>query len=169
MKGYRKSFEKHNIEFDESKVFFGDFWFSSGRAQAKKYINGKLEFPQALICCNDYMAYGVLDTFMEHDIKIPESITVTGYEYIRERCNHNPILTTYKRNRKMIGSEAVRLLTEKLKNGRYSDFNAPEGYIIYGDTCNCGVKNDDIKCEIADIQKKQLMIFLIFSVSLNSN
>lgn len=162
VKGYRKSLEKHNIEFDESKVFFGDFWFSSGRAQAEKYINGELEFPQALICCNDYMAYGVLDAFMEHDIKIPESITVTGYEYIRERRNHNPILTTYKRNRKMIGSEAVRLLTEKLKNDRYGDFNAPDGCIIYGDTCSCGARNDDIKREIADIQKKATYDFLNF-------
>ena len=158
--GYRTSLEKHGIAYDSGKVFTGDFWMTSGHAQAKRYISGELPYPQALICCNDYMAYGLLDEFMEHDIDIAEKMSVVGYEYIRERRNHTPLLTTYQRNRKALGSEAVSLLAKKLSSGRYSRYVPPRGRIICGDTCPCGAENSDIKREIKDVQVKATYDFL---------
>lgn len=169
IEGYKKSIEKHGIEFDESKVFFGDFWINSGREQAKKYIDKELPTPQALICCNDYMAYGFLDVFLENNIKIPETLTVIGYEYVYERRNHNPVLTTYQRNRRTLGSNAVRLLKERLTTGVYGDFNAPKGSIIYGDTCTCGAKNNNIICEINEIKIKAMYDFLNLFNQLEQN
>lgn len=160
VKGYRNALKNHGIPYDESKVFFGDFWLNSGRMQAQRYISGELAYPQALICCNDYMAYGLLDEFMEQDIEILEKMTVIGYEYIRERRNHSPLLTTYQRNRKALGSAAVRLLTEKLETGEYGDFNPPRGKLINGDTCACKAKNEDIKREIKTVQTKATYDFL---------
>ena len=91
--GYKKSLEKHGIPFDSNKVFYGDFWMNSGTALACRYINGELKFPEAILCTNDYMAYGLLDKFMECGIDIPDKVTVIGYEYVRERLYHYPILT----------------------------------------------------------------------------
>ena len=160
VEGYKASLEKHGISFDERNVFFGDFWFNAGRLQAQKYISGELTIPQAVICCNDYMAYGMLDTFMEHDLAIPENITIIGYEYVHERRNHDPLLTTFQRNRRELGKQAVKLLTEKLKTGEYRDFIIPRGRLIYGNTCSCGAKIDDIKNEIIEIQTKATYDFL---------
>ena len=160
VEGYRESLEKHGIPFDENKAFFGDFWFNSGRLQAEKYISGEIVFPQAVICCNDYMAYGMLDVFMEHDVKIPEKLTITGYEYIHERRDHDPLLTTYQRNRRELGRQAVRLLREKLVTGEYGDFFAPRGRFIYGNTCGCGADNNDIRKEIAEIRTRSDYDFL---------
>ena len=81
--GYRRSLEKHGIAFDENKVFFGNFWLNTGHAHAKRYLSGELPYPQALICCNDYMAFGLLDEFLEKGININEKMSVIGYEYIR--------------------------------------------------------------------------------------
>lgn len=158
--GYKESLVKHGISFDEANVFFGDFWFDSGRLQAEKYISGELAFPQAIISCNDYMAYGMLDVFMEHDMVIPDNLTIVGYEYIHERRNHHPLLSTFQRNRKGLGTQAVNLLFEKLKTGEYGNFTIPRGRFIYGDTCKCGAKSDDIKHEIAEMQTKSTYDFL---------
>ena len=158
--GYRYALEKHGITYDESKVFFGDFWTNSGREQARKYISGELPYPQALVCCNDYMAYGLLDEFMERDIDVTEKMAVVGYEYVRERRNHAPLLTTYQRNRKALGEMAVSLLDEKLGKGTYSGFEPPKGKLIYGDTCPCGADNADIKNEIKAAQVKATFDFL---------
>ncbi len=151
--GYRRSLEQHGIAYDESKVFFGDFWLNSGRALASRYLNGSLPFPQALICANDYMAYGVLDACMNAGISIPECFSIIGYEYIRDRMKHAPLLTTFQRNRKELGSEAVRLLTERLQNGYFSDTVLPCGKIIYGNTCTCGVTQRVLMQEIHDTQE----------------
>ncbi len=158
--GYRRSLEKHGIQFGKQKVFFGDFWLNSGRDQARKYITGELPYPQALICCNDYMAYGLLDEFMENDIDISEKMAVIGYEYIRERRNHSPLLTTYQRNRRDIGAEAVRMLDERLVTGRFGSFDPPRGRLIHGDTCGCGAKREDIKRELLDVRTKATYDFL---------
>ena len=59
--GYRKSLEKHGIEFDESRVHYGNYWMNSGEELAERYHSGELKLPQAIICANDYMAYGLID------------------------------------------------------------------------------------------------------------
>ena len=158
--GYRASLEKHDIAYDERKVFFGDYWMNSGHDLARRYISGELPYPEALICCNDYMAYGLLDEFMEQDIDITEKMSVVGYEYVRERRNHTPLLTTYQRNRSALGEDAVRLLERKISTGRYKSVKPPRGRIICGDTCPCGARNPDIKREIKDVQVKATYDFL---------
>lgn len=158
--GYRASLEKHGIPFHEEHVFFGNFWYDSGNRQAETYISGEMAFPEAIICCNDYMAYGMLDTFMEHDIEIPEQLTIVGYEYIHGRRDHTPLLTTFQRNRKEIGRQAVNSLTRKLNTGKFGTVTVPRGHLIYGDTCRCGTKREDIKQEIKEAQTKATYDFL---------
>ena len=87
MQGYRKSLEKHSIPFEESLVTEGNFWYNSGEALAGRYLRGEQPMPQALICANDYMAFGVLDAFSAAGRDIRESVAVIGYEHIPERIS----------------------------------------------------------------------------------
>lgn len=158
--GYRRALEKHGIAYDEKKVYFGNFWLNSGKETARKYISGELPYPQALICANDYMAYGLLDEFMEQSVPVQEKMAVIGYEYVRERNCHTPLLTTYRRNRQYLGAEAVRLLNEKINEGEYGDFFPVKGTLIPGNTCACGANNEDVKRELNDVHIKQTYDFL---------
>ncbi|MCI1268933.1 MAG: substrate-binding domain-containing protein [Ruminococcus sp.] len=154
--GYRRSLEKHGIPFDPSKVHFGDFWTNSGSALAKKYITAELSYPQALICCNDYMAYGLLDEFMQQNIPITEKMAVIGYEYIRERHAHTPLLATYQRSRKSLGKAAVDILADD----SYNLFSPQKGRLIPGDTCGCHGKFSDIRSEMISLQTIETYEFL---------
>lgn len=49
-----------------------------GHDLANKYISEELCLPQAIICTNDYMAYGFLYQFAYYGIKISENITIIG-------------------------------------------------------------------------------------------
>lgn len=133
---------------------------NSGHDLANKYISGELSLPQAIICTNDYMAYGLIDQFADHGIRVPEDVTVIGYEYVRERLYHTPILTTYQRNRKSLGAEAVNQLYEKLNNGSYPDIPSFEGKIICGDSCPCGSVKEQLNNELKSIRAKQINNFL---------
>lgn len=158
--GYRKSLEKHNIRYDESKVFYGDFWTESGRLQAQKYINKERPFPQALVCANDYMAYAFLDELLKNNISVPEKISVTGYEYVRERIYHYPVLTTFQRNRKGLGAVAVKMLCKRLTSGEYGSYELPEGTFISGNTCSCGICDIQLCNEQNDVSLKRTYNFL---------
>ncbi len=152
--GYRKSLISHNISFNYSKVHYGDFWYNSGEELAEKYISGALRLPQAIICTNDYMAFGMLDMFSHSSINIPEDVTIVGYEYVHQRMYHYPLLTTYRRNRKDLGREAVKNICCKLRGQKYFS-SSLKGEIIYGNSCKCGISKTEY-CKELDASKEKL-------------
>lgn len=154
--GFRRSLEKHGIPFDSSRVIFGDFWENSGKELAMAYAEHKRKLPQAVICANDYMAYSVIDTLTAHGIKIPEDVSVSGYEYIGDRTDHYPVLTTFSCNRKNTGRKAVALLYKMITGTEYSSEQiSTEGELIPGNTCPCGVCSEHISTEISEKKKQQ--------------
>jgi DNA-binding LacI/PurR family transcriptional regulator len=146
--GYRQALEQHGIPYHEEKVHFGNFWMNTGQELAEKYSSGELPLPQAVVCANDYMAYGLLDAFAELNIRVPEDVTVVGYEYINQRIFHAPILTTYQRNRKEIGRQAVRILHSLLTTGTELPFVPPDGRLISGGSCCCGAEDTELQQEL---------------------
>lgn len=140
--GCKKAFEKHQIPFDNSKVHYGDFWNDSGEALAMRYLSGALPFPQAIICTNDYMAYGLCDKLTAAGISIPETLTITGYDYIGGRIYHHPTLTSYRRDRKKLGILAVNKLLG-------TDYFIDTGdRFVSGNTCSCGTNQSQLADEM---------------------
>lgn len=161
--GYRKALETHNIEFDEAKVHFGDFWMSSGIEMARKYADGKLPLPEAILCTNDYMAYGILDAFSELGISVPDDVTIVGYEYVGNRMLHTPILSTYQRNRTALGDAAVEII-DSILNGRNYEFTSPRGSFISGESCPCGIAKHQYMNELkAERIKKDYDFWNLFN------
>ena len=139
IEGYRCSLEKHHIPYDESKVYPGDFWYTSGEQYAKAWISGERPMPEALVCANDYMAFGVLDAFENTGLHIPEKMALIGYEFIAERYLHTPLLTTYQRNRTELGKQAIKRLMQTSRMETPEHFIPPQGKLIHGVTCGCNV------------------------------
>ncbi|MBQ5320006.1 MAG: substrate-binding domain-containing protein [Oscillospiraceae bacterium] len=132
VEGCRRAFQNHGINFNESKVHYGSFWNDSGDTLAHRYINGELPIPQAVICTNDYMAYGLCDALTTAGIAIPEKVTITGYDYTGGRIYHYPVLTTMHRNRRKMGIDAVNKLFKCFYPSKSTD------RFVYGNTCFCG-------------------------------
>ena len=154
VEGVRDILTERNIPFGDENIIYGDFWTTSGEKLAMEYISGKRRMPQALICASDYMAYGVIDTFFEHGINVPDDITVTGYEYAGKRFYHSPVLTTYRRNRKTIGEKAADILCSMIKNTQPK--NIPlNGCMVLGDTCKCGTDKYFFGQELNEIRNIQ--------------
>ncbi len=141
--GCRTAFQKHGIPFDERHVFYGNFWNDTGEQLAERYLSGELPLPQAVICTNDYMAYGLCDTLAAAGIPIPERVTVTGYDHADARVFYYPTLTTYQRDRWQMGAKSVSLLLA-------AEIPAAEpgkGFIS-GNTCSCGVSSAQLHEEL---------------------
>lgn len=131
--GCKKAFEKHGIPFNENKVYFGTFWYDSGEELAKRYLSGELPMPEAVMCTNDYMAYGLCDVLSAAGVPIPEKITVTGYDCTGGRIYHYPALTTYRSGRRTAGGKAVDYLLSAS-----CEINEGDRFIS-GNTCACGM------------------------------
>lgn len=135
--GVRDVLAEKGIRLGSSRVLYGDYWTTGGEAAAKEYLSGQRRLPQAIICANDYMAYGLIDAFFDSDIDLPKDVTVVGYEYSGGRIYHSPVLTTYDRNRGAVGARAVTLL-RSLMTGEPPEDIPLDGCMICGETCSCG-------------------------------
>ena len=153
--GFRTAMQAHGLPVSEGQIQFGDFWFQSGNALAEQYIQGKRAMPEAVICANDYMAYGMLDTFLQHHISVPKEITIVGYEYIRERIYHAPLLTTFQRNRSALGKNAVSLLYQKFRDQSAPELLSMTGSLISGSSCSCGTVWKRLQTELLQIREEQ--------------
>ena len=73
----------------------------------------------AVFCASDYYAVKLIGSFQDHGIRVPDDVSVAGFDdnYIAELCR--PRLTTVHQDVSLKGSTAVRILTAVLE-GRYN-------------------------------------------------
>lgn len=74
--------------------------------------------PTAVFCCNDLMATGALNACKRLGLRVPEDISVIGYDNISLSHLVEPKLTTMDQNMFQLGSNAASLLVEKIKGGK---------------------------------------------------
>ena len=83
---------------------------------ALDYFLNLPERPTALFCFNDMLAIGVLDGLHAAGIRVPEDISVVGFDNIVFSAYTNPPLTTLDQPKRYIGAEAARLILGLLDN-----------------------------------------------------
>jgi LacI family transcriptional regulator len=69
----------------------------------------------ALICFNDVAAIGAIRAFMDHGLRVPQDISVVGFDDIEGASYHNPSLTTIRQPLNQIGVVASRILLQRIR------------------------------------------------------
>ena len=117
LKGYEKAMKEFGIkDIKENLINLGDFTFESGTNAAKNIFSAKV-WPTAIFCANDFSAFGVMDYCYKHDIKIPEDVSIAGFDDINFSSLSFINLTTVKQPIKKICETAAKALFEKIKTG----------------------------------------------------
>lgn len=78
-KALTDALEAHNLTLKRDDYYIGDFREKSGQ-QAARLIMLKESLPDALVCANDDMAIGAIRTFRENGIKVPDNLSVVGFD-----------------------------------------------------------------------------------------
>jgi LacI family repressor for deo operon, udp, cdd, tsx, nupC, and nupG len=94
-------------------VVHGDFSIAAGVAGAERLLQAKVP-PTAVFCFNDEMAIGVLDTARRRSVRVPDQLSVVGFDDIRFARHTDPPLTTIAQPMREIGEGCFRLLLEIL-------------------------------------------------------
>lgn len=69
----------------------------------------------AIVCYNDISAIGAIRACMNHGIKVPEDISVVGFDDIESAAFHNPSLTTIRQPLKQMGTVSARILLQRIR------------------------------------------------------
>src|ERR1700689_1102261 len=72
----------------------------------------------ALVCYNDLAAFGAIRALMDHGIRVPEDVSVVGFDDIQGAAYHNPSLTTIRQPLFSMGTMAARILLERIQGRR---------------------------------------------------
>jgi len=97
-----------------------------------EYFLDMSDRPTALVCFNDLMAIGVLKGLHQADIKVPEMLSVTGFDNIEFSAYTNPPLTTFDQPKRFIGAEAARLVLGMLDNSSDKKPTSPTIHTLKG-------------------------------------
>jgi len=115
-------------------VMNGDFSIESGAVAAERLL-GRKEPPTAIFCFNDEMAIGVIDTARRRKLRIPNDLSLVGFDDIRFARYTDPPLTTVAQPMRQIGEGTVRLLLEILQGpGSPESVTLPHTLVVRSST-----------------------------------
>jgi len=70
----------------------------------------------ALVCYNDVSAIGAIRALMDHGLRVPDDVSVVGFDDIQNAAYHNPSLTTIRQPLQHMGSVAARILLQRIRS-----------------------------------------------------
>ncbi len=117
LNGYRLALEKANIKFKSNLVVidaeYPDRQFGYKSAQKLLAQNKNIT---AIFACNDAMAIGAIHFLKESNYKIPEDISIIGFDDVEADILLEPPLTTVQVPKIELGAEALRTMIDFIKN-----------------------------------------------------
>lgn len=113
--GYEKALAEYGISVNYDLVRHGDYKMKSGIECANDLLDSGKVFT-AVICENDLMAVGALEALNGRGVKVPEDVSITGFDNIYLSKATFPKLTTVSQPTYEMGSIATTLLIKLINN-----------------------------------------------------
>ena len=113
--GVIKALEKHNLEYNQQWFVESHYSHAHGRDAFQKLIH-QTQKPTAIICGNDVLAMGALFEACALDIKIPDQMSITGFDNLPITEHLRPALTTIDVPSAEMGIQAAEAIVQKLKS-----------------------------------------------------
>jgi LacI family transcriptional regulator, galactose operon repressor len=108
--GYRSALERAGVPFDPTMVRYGDFHHEGGFACARELLAGRP--PTAIFAGSDQQAFGVYEAARQRGLRIPEDLSVVGFDDLPVARWASPPLTTVRQPLAEMGNAAAQMLGE---------------------------------------------------------
>ncbi|RWR20933.1 LacI family transcriptional regulator [Microbacterium enclense] len=109
--GYRTAMASAGLDVDPRWVRFGTFYVEGGRDAARDLLELE-DRPTAIFAGNDLQALGVYDAARELGLRLPDELSVVGYDDIAPARWVSPALTTVHQPLRRMGAEATRMVLD---------------------------------------------------------
>lgn len=125
--GFIKALINYKIPINKDYIINGDYDMKSGYNAMKKLIDLPKR-PTGIFCSNDDMAIGAIKAVFDSGLRVPEDISIVGFDDVEFSEYSTPALTTIKRPIEEISTIGGKKLIEIINSGVY------EGEKIYVET-----------------------------------
>lgn len=109
LEGYKKALDINGIEKDDDLIASGEY-SSSGAYKATLKILEKRKDVTAIFVLSDIMAIGAAKAILDSGLRIPEDVSIIGFDGMDESKYYNPSITTVKQPKKLMAKMSMNLL-----------------------------------------------------------
>lgn len=129
LRAFRKTLKDAGIAIREEWVLPDSFSIDSGKLQMLKLLKMK-ERPTAVFCVNDYTAIGAIKAAVESGLKVPDDLSVVGFDDIPLSHHFIPELTTVSQQATELGRRAVQVLRSMMNQQKVKKLTSLEPQLI---------------------------------------
>jgi LacI family repressor for deo operon, udp, cdd, tsx, nupC, and nupG len=118
LEGYRRALKDASIAEEPGRVEIGEDWgLSAGQAAARRLLDGGRPFT-GLFAQSDLLALGAISELRSDGLRIPDDVSVVGYDDIPVARFVDPPLTTIQQPMREVGAAAAAIVIESIMSGR---------------------------------------------------
>ena len=118
IEGFRRAYSESHLSFKNEMIVYGAAYYKESLNTCISYFRGKkrTDYPSAIICFNDQQVPGILAALYKLNLRVPEDISIIGYNDILF-TNFYPIdLTTIRVPMHQLGYKAAEVLIRNIES-----------------------------------------------------
>lgn len=128
--GWCEAVERFGLKPELFPVEYGTYRYNSGLKAAGRLLDSCQDLT-AILCFNDEMAFGARSAAVERGLKIPEDISLTGFDNLDLSGYADMRLTTVERDAKAMAARGTEMLLQYIREGiRPEDVELENRFII---------------------------------------
>lgn len=116
LEAYKSFVVEKGLDLPGEYVIPGNYWRDSGHAAGLSLLEMAVR-PTAVFCANDEMACGLMQALIANGVRVPEDVSVVGFDDSPLAANSNPPLTTVKQPLELMAAEALRAVIRQISVG----------------------------------------------------
>jgi DNA-binding LacI/PurR family transcriptional regulator len=117
LRGLRAELAERGVPMRDEDIWFGDYYPQSGIQYAEIFLNRRPKSrATAVVLGNDPMALGFMRTVLQRGMRIPQDVSVVGFDGIPDGALYWPGLTSVVQPTHLMGATACRALLDRIKD-----------------------------------------------------
>lgn len=136
-RAYCTALAGHGLSLDPRLVAPGDFLMASGIEAVRLFFDERRVRPEAIIAANDDMAFGVLQALRQRGLRVPQDVSVIGFDDVPEAPFVSPPLTTIRQPLYEQGKLATELLFARLAGLNVPETTVLPARLVIRRSCQC--------------------------------
>ncbi|MGC9421101.1 MULTISPECIES: HTH-type transcriptional repressor PurR [Vibrio] len=113
--GFRRAMAEANLPVNDDWILEGNFECDTAVLAADKILAMDTR-PTAVFCFNDTMALGLISRLQQRGVRVPDDMSIIGYDNIELAEYFSPPLTTIHQPKRRVGKNAFEILLERIKD-----------------------------------------------------
>lgn len=114
--GAKKSFEEHGLAFDVDKCYASARYSYNSAYRAMGRLLDENPTVTAVFAMSDVMAIGAIRAMRDKGLRVPEDISIVGFDGIELAEYYNPKLATIRQSQELLAKRGVEILIDRLEN-----------------------------------------------------